>query len=420
MPRRSAAIPKNFGYRPLLSTSFALDYWWAGGVDSRYFHVTQFLLLSLLGVGLFFFYRRVMDLAAPAWWNRHAALFAATFFCIHTANTETVNYLSSRSDVISTLAVVAAFLIYSARPGLGLYALIPVCLGALAKIPAVMFAPLLLMYKLLFEEKLSLKKTLSWSSRSQVQKAVIGTAPAFLVGALLFWFHGAMNPPSQDLGGGGRWEYLGTQAFVWLHYVRLFLLPVGLTADTDWTLLPHWYDSRLFAGLLLIGLLATIAWKTSQTRELRPVTFGICLVCRGPFADVQHFPLGRGHQRASNLLPLRGLGTGLGVGPCKSGPAAVREAPAVRGHLTADAAASPDRAAGRTCLRNLPTEQGLADGRNAVAGRSRKEPPKRPGLDELWIDSNAARALPESSATLPAGPTLQRRIIPSWRSTWGS
>ena len=49
--------------------------------------------------------------------------------------------------------------------------------------------------------------------------------------------------------------YALTQTFVWLHYVRIFFLPVGLTADADMALVSTWYDTRIAAGVLCIAVL---------------------------------------------------------------------------------------------------------------------------------------------------------------------
>ena len=75
-----------------------------------------------------------------------------------------------------------------------------------------------------------------------------------------------MNAPAANYGGGDRLDYLRTQFFVWLHYGRLFFLPVGLTADTDWTLIPHWYDTRVIAGLLFVALLLRVALESRRGR----------------------------------------------------------------------------------------------------------------------------------------------------------
>src|SRR5712691_5360887 len=138
----------------------------------------------ILGIMLFFFFLRLLNMAEVHWWNRYVALLTTVLFAVHTANTETVNYISARSELLSTMGVVGSFLIYLYLPQARrtyLYVL-PMILGALAKTPAVMFAPLFLVYVLLFEKHLSAPDLLSSRSWRPVCKAVWVCLPAFLAG----------------------------------------------------------------------------------------------------------------------------------------------------------------------------------------------------------------------------------------------
>src|SRR5215510_10355917 len=138
-----SSIRSHASYRPLLSATLALDYA-SGALDPRPYHRTQIALLVALGAMLVVFYGRwLRDAGASeaAW----LALFAATFFCVHTANTETLNFISSRSEELSVMGVVGSFLVWYAWPRArvtGLH-LVPMFLGALAKVHAVMYGPLL-------------------------------------------------------------------------------------------------------------------------------------------------------------------------------------------------------------------------------------------------------------------------------------
>lgn len=307
--RTFSSLPANATYRPLLSVTFAMDYWRSGGLDPWQFHVTQFGLLVLLGAGLVGVFLQVMHRAARHWWNRYVALFAALLFCVHTANTETVNYISSRSDLLSTLGVIGALLMYLFLPRwrrFHLY-LLPMVLGALAKPPAVMFAPLLLMFLLFFEHPLLGVDGFSGTSWRRVWATVRQALPACLVGLVLFWFVNAMNPPSLSYGGGPRLQYLVTQPFVWLHYIRLFFVPLGLTADTDWTLLVHWYDTRFFAGLVVLMFLALLVWTYYQMPAGRPVAYGIVWFGLALLPSSSIFPLAEVANEHRIFFPYIGL-----------------------------------------------------------------------------------------------------------------
>ena len=269
--------PQNAVYRPLLTTSYAIDYHIAGGLVARQFHRTQFALLLLLGALLVVLYRRTMDLALASTWNRYVALFAATWFCIHTANTQTVNYLSARSSLAATLGVVGSFVLFLGWPAgrRTLLYLLPMLAGGLAKPLTVMFAPLLLVFVLFFEPGSSLRDLTGRRGVRKLAAALRVCAPVFLVAVALFVFLRSMDTRTLQYAEIDRWTYARTQPFVWVHYARLFVLPVGLTADTDWGFLDSWLDGRLLVGLLfLAALCGAIAWL-SESRILRPAAFGL-------------------------------------------------------------------------------------------------------------------------------------------------
>lgn len=272
-----SSLPANAVYRPLVTTSLALDYWMGGGLEVRQFHISQLTMLIVLGVMLFFFFNRILGDIEAAGWVSYAALLAAVLFCVHTANTQTVNYISSRSELLSAMGVVGSFLVYLYVPRsrrVHLY-LLPMMIGALAKVPAVVFAPLFFVYLALFEQRLSVADLASSRSWPALRAVTWKSLPAFVVGVALFLWVEAMNAPTAVYGGADRWAYLRTQLFVWLYYGRLFFLPTGLSADTDWGVIPHWLDLRVIVGLLFVCALLGVFWVCSNSRTWRPVAFGI-------------------------------------------------------------------------------------------------------------------------------------------------
>ena len=308
-PTTFTSRPQNASYRPLLTTSFALDYRSGNGLDPFVYHRTQFTLLLLLGILLVPFYRRLADQALPSRWNRYIALFAATWFCIHTANTETVNYISSRSSLIATLGVVGSFLVYLGWPGgrRTLLYLLPVLIGGLAKPLTVIFAPLLVAHDLLIEQQCSLPGLLRPSNWSRIGRALLRGAPALLVGGGLFVFLRMMEPAALQYAQVGRFQYLISQPLVWLHYFRLFFWPTGLTADTDWKFLESWQDSRLYLGsLFLLALIAAIV-ALSTSKRLRPAAFGLIWFALALLPTSSLFPLSEVYNEHRIFFPYVGL-----------------------------------------------------------------------------------------------------------------
>ena len=152
-----SSLPANQSYRPLLTLTFALDYWLGGKLDPFYFHLSSFLFYVLQLILMYFLFLKIFDLAYKHTWNTCLALFAVGWYGLHTAHAETINYISARSDSLSTLFVIMAFILYIFSPAARkwyLY-LIPMILGTLVKPSALMFAPLLFLYILFFEQGVS-------------------------------------------------------------------------------------------------------------------------------------------------------------------------------------------------------------------------------------------------------------------------
>ena len=305
--RTTSALPQNQTYRPIVTLSLAVDYALGHGLSSRVFHLDQLLLFALFGIALFFFYLRVMERASPGPLNRFLALFAATLFCVHTANTETMNLMHARSEILSALGIVGGFLVYLGAPRLRRFQLhlVPMAAGALAKTPAVLLAPLLFVWEFLVPGS---EQAAPRSSGTRLKSAMRATAPAFVAGIALFWFiEKRMAPPTLNYGGGDRIAYAQTQLWVWLHYLRLFVLPVGLSADTDLTLIPVWYDTRVIAGACVLAALAWVALRCSRLPRAWPVTFGLAWFAIGLLPTSSVIPLAEPMNEHRVFLPYIGL-----------------------------------------------------------------------------------------------------------------
>jgi len=66
-----------------------------------------------------------------------------------------------------------------------------------------------------------------------------------------------------------------TQPYVILHYFTTFFLPLGLSADTDWTPFATISDIRFAGGLFFIIFLIAAGVLTARHKRTRPVAFGI-------------------------------------------------------------------------------------------------------------------------------------------------
>src|SRR5204863_1028593 len=112
-----SSLPTHQSYRPLLTTTLAVDYAIGGGLNPTAFHMTSFALFLLQCALMFVLFAHVMDVARPDRANRWVALVAAAWYGVHAANAETVNYIIARSEILSTLGIVLAFVLFIAHSG---------------------------------------------------------------------------------------------------------------------------------------------------------------------------------------------------------------------------------------------------------------------------------------------------------------
>lgn len=69
-PETASVLPGNRSYRPVVVSANAFDYWLAGNkYNSHWFHYDIFLNYILQLLLMFFFYRKILDLANPHRWK---------------------------------------------------------------------------------------------------------------------------------------------------------------------------------------------------------------------------------------------------------------------------------------------------------------------------------------------------------------
>ena len=335
--------PANQSYRPVVTTTLAVDYWLGGGLDPLMFHVTSFSLFLVQCALILVLFRRLMDRASPGDDHRWLALLATAWYAVHPANAETVNYIIARSEILSTLAVVLALVLFSGGGAARRYHLylLPAVLGVLARETGAMFAPLLLVYVRLFEPEQPLRATLpSFVACAGALAGSIGMASSY-------------SP-----GGSSRWHYLLTQPFVIVHYARSVFLPTRLSADTKWPLVTHALDPRVLIGVAFIAAMLALAWWASRRREATPIAFGILWFFIALLPTSSLVPLSEPMNDHRMFFPFVGLSLAVAWA---AGLAVKRRAAALRAPLAAAAVAVILAMACGTWQRNIVwrTEESL-------------------------------------------------------------
>lgn len=264
-----SSLPSNQSYRPLVSTTLAIDYFLGRG-NVFPFHLSTFILFLVQGFFMYLLYVRIFDLSDDKPENSYIALIAVAWYLLHPAIAETINYIIARSDSLSTLCILAAFVcyIYWDRGRRWHLYLIPFAASCLAKPIGAVFAPLLLLYLLLFAER----KQQGLAGLAGVLKKA---APSFLSGLALLVFIKKMTPPAWKAGGASAFDYILTQPPVLFHYFTTFFAPVSLSADADWVPLTSIFDFRFLYGAFFLAILLVVAALTARKKKLKPIAFGI-------------------------------------------------------------------------------------------------------------------------------------------------
>ena len=268
-PKTFSTVPNGALWRPLTSTSLAIDYWLGDGRKPFWFHLSTFVWFSLQLVLMALLFRRIMDMAAPHSSNRWTALAAAAIYGLHPAAAETVNYIIQRADLYNTLGVVASLLWFIACPQQrkrGWY-LLPALAAYLAKAPALIYPFILIAYLFLFEQNADPKQ---W--RVTLRAAI----PALAITAVAAYATLRMTPSTYDPGAGAEASlYRLTQPWIAAHYFRSFFLPTSLAVDQHWAFVSSAFSPKALAGDAFAVLMLAFAVYTARRRQTRPIAFGI-------------------------------------------------------------------------------------------------------------------------------------------------
>ncbi|MFD1292703.1 tetratricopeptide repeat protein [Lutibacter holmesii] len=272
-----SSLPTNQSYRPLTTLENTIDYKLGNGLNPKVFHIHIFLTYLIVCALLLIFTKKLLDKINFSKVNQFWALLVTAFFGLLCVNTETVNYIIQRAEIVSALFVLAGLIAYLSngfwRKKLA-YLIFPF-IGFFSKEMAFVFAPLLLLYFLIFEENVDLLHFYRKNEFKKCIKSFIKILPAFILTVIYYIFYSYMMPSTFSPGGNSQFNYLITQPMVMVHYIVTYFIPYNLSADTDWVAYKSLFDYRAISGIILITLLFYIALKTSKKKETKLFSFGI-------------------------------------------------------------------------------------------------------------------------------------------------
>jgi hypothetical protein len=263
-------------YRPVVTLSYFADYrlW---GLNPFGYHLFN-VFLHLVNVILFYLFLRMF----PA--VRTAAVLSALFFAVHPVNSEAVNVISFREDLLVFLFSISSFIFFIKRDSVrsggsgalcmlfssGLY-----LLALFSKESALVLPILLALYDYFFVFKQNARELFlkAW-------KRYFWYVPPILIYAAA-WI--ALKGPGGIIcgqypyPGGSFYTNILTMAGVFSTYVSWLLIPVNIHAflpenDPAYTL-HSFYDPRAFFSVALVILLFAAA--LAARRKYKLVSFSI-------------------------------------------------------------------------------------------------------------------------------------------------
>ena len=233
-------------YRPALLTSYALNYA-LGGYGVRGFRLVNMLIHGLAALAVARLVGRLTGLAAVGWW-------CGLLFAVHPVQSQTINYISSRSEALSALGVLAA-LYWSqvrCRPAL---ALLCYGLALLTKSTALAFLPLWILCQGLngFEPR-NWRTLAPYAGISALYVGVI-SVNGFLGGAL-----------AQEVRPLATQVYTQLKALV--YYTKLVAMPVDLSIEHPLTASQSLSQAAVLCSLAVVLSLLWLSWRGWRHRNL--------------------------------------------------------------------------------------------------------------------------------------------------------
>ncbi|PYL57490.1 MAG: hypothetical protein DMF30_06075, partial [Verrucomicrobia bacterium] len=104
---------------------------------------------------------------------------------------------------------------------------------------------------------------------------IADVAPAFLICSAMLWFVQHMTPRNWIAGAANAHNYLITQPYVALLYLKTFFWPSGLSADYDLNPFTTTDDPRFWAGFAFIVLFTMCAIAAAFFKKTRVIGFGL-------------------------------------------------------------------------------------------------------------------------------------------------
>lgn len=275
------------GVRPALMISYWLNYQ-QSGLEPYPYHVVGLLLHVVNAFLAGFVVRRLLGWAREKGWMRETlSIFAGAIFLLHPAQTESVAYVTSRSETMSVFFFLSAYVVFlynraeSISIARAIVVLVLFGIACTVKEHTTVLPAVLLLTDFYFVTPFR------FTAIRRHLKLYIPIA----IGAIFGLF--AVFNVLQKADSAGfqikdfKWyEYLFTQfKVIWL-YLRLFVAPFGQNGDYAWAASRSITDIGVLLGLVGLLALAALAWRYRREYPLASFGYFIFLILLAPTSSI--------------------------------------------------------------------------------------------------------------------------------------
>ena len=230
-------------YRPVVQTTYALNY-----ALGKYLPLGYHLVnVALHGVVALLVYLVVSGLTGQrllGWWG-------GAFFALHPVQSQAVNYISSRAEILGALGILAAFYLLVVKKGHRIWALLVFGLALLAKSTALALLPLMMIYE--------------WMQPSDQRRWRVHI-PVWALALVYLGLIKANGFLSRSMAQEVRpyTEHLWTQIKALVYYLKLVFMPVGLSIEHGFTTSQGLGEAAVLSSLALVLSLIYLALSGLQ------------------------------------------------------------------------------------------------------------------------------------------------------------
>lgn len=272
--------------RPVLMATFYLNYQAAGFAPWSY-HLVNVFLHAVVALLVFFILRRLTEKAVADSAKDLIAPLGAGIFLLHPLQTESVAYIASRSEVLSTLFAYGALAVFLHRPqaeiswprAILVLGLLAAAMGSKEHTAAMVAVLMLTDY--FWNPGFSLRGIArSWKVYAPMALLAV---PAVSMIRLVLRTADTAGFGLQDLA----WhEYALTQCRAFWKYLQLFVAPIGQNVDPYFPVSRSLFDHGAAIGLVAIALSVGAAWWFRKRAPLISYGFFVFVILLAPTSSI--------------------------------------------------------------------------------------------------------------------------------------